>query len=125
MKKAKVDSAGKLKDAIKKLKHALTFEKKISKDVFYLDGIAKSFEICLEYAWKHFELIATTHGLEVFSPREAIKAAGQVGLIDNVQIWLEFLEDRNYAVHDYMGLSDKDYLETIKSFYVEVTRLKI
>ena len=114
----------KLKNAINKLKHAITFEDRIHDDDFYFDGIAKSFEMCLEYAWKHFKLIATQHGLEVYSPREAIKAAGQLNLIEDVEKWLGFLEDRNYAVHDYLGLSDNDYLETIKEFFSEVNKLK-
>ncbi len=116
---------GKLKESIAKLKHALGFEKKIHDDEFYFLGIVKAFETCFEYSWKHFKREATKQGLEAYSPRESIKAAGQLGLIDDVKTWLAFLENRNYAVHDYCGLSTDDYMETIKEFYKEACRLKI
>ncbi len=62
-------------------------------------------------------------GLDIFSPKEAIKQAGRLGLIDNVEKWLEYLEDRNLAVHDYLGVSDEAYIETIRDFAVEAKKL--
>jgi uncharacterized protein with HEPN domain len=41
-----------------------------------------------------------------------------------VQKWLDFLEDRNLAVHDYLGISDEDYIKMIKEFLIEVKKLK-
>lgn len=114
----------KLKAAIQALGHALSFEKKIKQDKFFLAGIAKSFETCLEYAWKYFKRRALDEGFEPYSPKESIKYAGRIGLIDDVEAWLSFLEDRNDAVHDYEGVSDKDYLQTIKAFYREVKRIR-
>ena len=113
----------KLAQAVAALEHALEFEQQAGEDRFYFAGIAKCFEICLEYAWKEFRRAAVAEGLEVYSPREAIKTAGRLGLVDNVEQWLGFLEDRNTAVHDYLGISDADYLETIKAFLAEVRRL--
>lgn len=113
----------KLKQAITDLKHALSFEKKIAEDSFYFSGIAKNFETCFEYAWKYFKQRAIEDGLEAFSPRDAIKMAGRLNLIDDVEKWLGFLEDRNEAVHDYMGISDEEYLKTIKSFFSEVKKI--
>lgn len=46
-----------------------------------------------------------------------------VELIDNVELWLDFLEDRNLAVHDYLGIMDEDYLKSIKKFMSEVKKL--
>lgn len=115
----------KLKKAIVDLEHALGFEKKGSKDPFYFAGIAKCFEICLEYAWKYFKKSAVQEGFDAYSPKESIKLAGRMGLIDNVELWLKFLEDRNKAVHDYIGVSDDDYLKTIKDFLKEVKKIKL
>ncbi len=46
----------KLRDAIRALEHALKFLPQAKKDNFYYAGIAKCFEICFEYAWKHLKL---------------------------------------------------------------------
>lgn len=115
----------KLKESITALAHALSFLEKAKQDDFYFSGIAKKFEICFEYAWKFFKLKANEEGLEAYSPKEAIKLAGRIGLIDNVEQWLDFLEDRNVGVHDYLGLSQADYLKTVQSFFAEVKKLKI
>ena len=113
----------KLEDAVDKLARALTFEKKAKSDPFYSAGLAKSFEICFEYAWKYFRRVAAEHGLDAFSPRDAVKTAGRLGLIGDVETWLGYLEDRNLSVHDYLGVHDKDYLKTIKSFQLSVREL--
>lgn len=115
----------KLKDAIRDLEHALSFEKKIRQDGFYFSGITKTFEVCLEYAWKYFKRRAQEEGYDAYSPRESIKIAGRLGLIDDVDRWLDFLDDRNEAVHDYIGISQTDYLKTIKSFLAAVKKLKL
>jgi nucleotidyltransferase substrate binding protein (TIGR01987 family) len=113
----------KLADAVDKLGRALTFEKKAKSDPFYSAGLAKSFEICFEYAWKYFRRVAAEHGLDAFSPRDAIKTAGRLGLIDDVETWLAYLEDRNLSVHDYLGVQDQDYLKTMKSFHLSAKEL--
>jgi len=115
----------KLKQAIKNLEHALSFQDRIDEDNFYFSGIAKNFESCLEYVWKYFKRLAQKEGMEPYSPRDAIKAAGKIGFIDDVEKWVDFLDDRNDAVHDYMGISDEDYLKTIKEFLNEVQKLHI
>jgi nucleotidyltransferase substrate binding protein (TIGR01987 family) len=113
----------KLSESIEALEHALSFEKRALKDPFFAAGIAKSFESCFEYAWKTMKTVVTEHGLEAFSPRDAIKAAGRIGLIQDVEAWLGYLEDRNLSVHDYLGIGDAEYLVTIKRFLVSVKDL--
>lgn len=113
----------KFHSSIQALEHALSFRKKAQEDHFYFSGIAKSFEVCFEYAWKDFKRKALEEGLEVNSPKEAIKSAGKLGIIENVNLWLDFFNDRNIAVHDYLGLPDDVYLKTIEKFFQEVKKL--
>lgn len=103
-------------DAMKKIDEA-------ERDGFVFAAISKYFESCLEYAWKYFKRVAEESGFEVASPKEAIKYAGQLGLIDDVELWLEFLSNRNHAVHDYQGMSIVDYLNVIRSFEKEAHKL--
>ena len=113
----------KLQESIQKLTQALKHEKKIHDDPVYFAGITKCFETCLEYAWKFMKREVTQQGYEAYSPREAIKLAGKIQLIENVEKWLNFLEDRNLSVHDYLDIPEKTYLELIKDFFKEVKKL--
>jgi nucleotidyltransferase substrate binding protein (TIGR01987 family) len=122
-KKSSDSTSEKLRQAVGDLKHALEFEGKASKDSFYYLGIAKAFEVCLEYAWKFLKKQVEDEGLEARSPKEAIKIAGRLDIIDDVEKWLSFINTRNLAVHDYKSISDKEYLETIHSFSGEVSKL--
>lgn len=112
----------KLKRSTAELEEALKFTEKAKKQSFYLKGIAKSYEVCFEYAWKYLQQNLSDEGIESYSPKEAIKHAGKIGLIDDVEKWLNFLQDRNFAVHDYLGISDEEYLKTVQTFYREVKR---
>lgn len=123
MRKKEGGAPGKFKGSVKELERALTFQNKAVEDPFYFAGIAKSFEICLEYAWKELKRRVIEEGLEAFSPKEAIRLAGRLGFIDNVEKWLDFLEDRNLAVHDYLGISNEDYLQTIREFLAEAKKI--
>lgn len=118
-----MDITGKFSSALYDLKHALEFQDKAAVDSFYYAGIAKSFEVCFEYSWKYLRQLVTADGLEAKSPREAIKVAGSLGYLDDAEKWLGFLEDRNQAVHDYVGVPQRDYLKTIIEFYAAARKL--
>lgn len=62
-------------------------------------------------------------GLEIPSPRDAIKQAAALGLIDDVALWLEFLRVRNLVVHDYLGVPQNEYIKTTKRFFAEGKKL--
>ena len=113
----------KLKASFLQLKEALDRFEEVKKDPILLAGTGKCFEVCLEYAWKYLKQKVEDEGLEALSPREAIKRAGQIELINNVEEWLDFLKDRNLAVHDYLGVSDEEYLETIVAFAEAVKKI--
>lgn len=119
----KTPEQDKLLNSIKELENAMRFADKIVEDKFYFSGISKCYEVCLGYAWKFFKKRAIDEGLEIYSPKDAVKAAGRLKLIDNVEKWLDFIEDRNLAVHDYLGVSNEDYLNTIRAFLIEVKRI--
>ena len=126
MKKTEVKKSdnAKLNEAIEHLAIALKHEKEAVKNPIFYAAIVKSFEVCFEYAWRHMKLKAAAEGLEIYSPREAIKAAGRIGLINDVETWLDDLENRNLSVHDYLGITKEDYLKSIKKFLLRVKNLK-
>ena len=120
-----MDSKQKCRDAIAALKHAIKYEEKIAEDIFYFGGISKAFETAIEFSWKFFRAEAIEAGLDIPSPRDAIKQAGNLGIIDDVELWLELLKTRNIAVHNYLGIPKEEYLIQIKKFINLADKLKL
>jgi nucleotidyltransferase substrate binding protein (TIGR01987 family) len=87
--------------SVEALETAIKFKSKALEEKFYFYGIAKAFEVCFEYTWKHMRQYVVEEGLDAASPRDAIKQAANLELIDNLDRWLDYLRDRNLAVHDH------------------------
>lgn len=88
-----------------------------------LAALAKAFESTFEHVWKHFRREADQAGLEAYSPRDAIKSAAQLRLIDDLELWNQFLNARNLSVHDYVGMDDATALQLVREFRQQVQRL--
>ena len=68
------------------------------------DAAIQRFEYTFEAMWKAMQLfLREEEGLEVGSPKGVIRAALQVGLLDDDQtrLALQMTEDRNLTVHTY------------------------
>ena len=78
------------------------FENKDS--IVVLSGVIMMFNLSFDLAWKLIkDVLNEKYGLFDFpsgSPRETLKKAASVGLIDN-ELWLNMLDDRNDLMHDY------------------------
>ncbi len=114
----------KFENSLSELEKAYLRKDAAIKEYILYAGIAKCFEVCLEYAWKGMKLKIEDQGLEAYSPKEIVKVAGQIGLVDNVPRWIDFINIRNFAVHDYLGITPQEYLNTIGDFLPEVRKLK-
>jgi nucleotidyltransferase substrate binding protein (TIGR01987 family) len=112
-----------LQTAVDDLKAALRYEKQAREERFFYSGLSKEFEVCFEYAWKALRDEVVAAGLDAPSPRDAVKQAGALGLVADVELWLDFLRIRNLAVHDYLGVPKEEYIATIKKFFTEVRRI--
>ena len=55
-------------------------------------GIIHFFEMTFELAWKVLKDYLESEGYIVKSPRETVKQAFQIGLIDNGHVWIYFSE---------------------------------
>ena len=64
-------------------------------------GIIQFFEMTFELAWKVLKDYLESEGYMVKSPRETIKQAFQIGLIDNGHVWIDALSNRNLTTHTY------------------------
>ena len=74
-------------------------------------GMIQFFEIAFEQSWKVLKDFLEEEGFTVKSPRDAIKTAFQYDFIDNADIWLEALKDRNLTTHTY----DEEIAERVEN----------
>jgi len=78
------------------------------------------FNLSFYLSWKVMkDIITEYHGVLEYptgSPRETLRMARSVGLIEN-DMWLEMLRTRNNLAHDYDGELAKKYFEAITSRY--------
>lgn len=60
-----------------------------------VDGTIQRFEFVLELFWKTFRRALLEEGVDTGTPREALTAAYRAGWIDDGDLWLTMLKDRN------------------------------
>jgi len=82
-------------------------------------GVLQAFEYTFELSWKAAQKIAADQGLSAQSPRQALKAAFQLGLIplDEEETWLSMLNDRNRTVHTYRAELAQEIFERVRDRY--------
>ena len=89
-------------------------------DKFILSGTVQMFNLSFDLAWKVMkDIITEYHGVLEYptgSPRETLRMANSVGLIED-DTWLEMLRTRNNLAHDYDGELAVRYFEKITSTY--------
>ncbi|MBC7420399.1 MAG: nucleotidyltransferase substrate binding protein [Bdellovibrio sp.] len=96
------------------LKNAITQEpQNIELHKALRDGCIQRFEFCIELSWKVSMKIL---GLETRAPNMAIRDMAQNYLIDDPQIWFDFLLARNKTSQTYAE-------EVAKAVYLEVEKL--
>ncbi|MFA7173728.1 MAG: nucleotidyltransferase substrate binding protein [Kiritimatiellia bacterium] len=86
-------------------------------------GLIKFFEMAFELSWKLLEDYLSSEGYDVKSPRDAIKQAFQIGLIEDGRLWLVALEDRNLTTHTYDAETAIKVERSIKESYAPLIRL--
>ena len=106
-------------DHYESLDSSATAEKKLA----FL-SLSKAFEVAVEYAWKELKVRATDEGLDPQSPKAAIRDAARIGLVDDPNSWILYVNTRNAGVHDYFALPAKEYLEIAHSFVAAAQKLR-
>jgi len=103
----------KLEKAHKNLEEAV----KISRNTLERDGTIKRFEFTFELLWKTLKIILNYYGVDCNSPKICLKEAFRNNLIDDAEIFLDMLEDRNKTSHIYDEATTIQIFERIKSVY--------
>lgn len=87
-------------------------------------GIIQFFEMTFELAWKVLKDYLESEGYIVKSPRETVKQAFQIGLIDDGHVWIDALSNRNLTTHTYdEELAKKMTQEILVSYLPELEKM--
>ncbi len=89
--------------ALKRLNEANTAYKGHSENDIYQDALIKRFEFTFELAWKTLREFMSEQGYvaNIPSPKGVLSLAYSESFIQDEDIWLNMLEDRNLTSHDY------------------------
>ena len=115
--KLQAQSANLIK-ALKKLEEVL----KQPETEITRDAAIQRFEFTFEMSWKVMQSIAKTNKPKLYGVKAIIREAAALSLIDNPELWLKFLEDRNLTVHTYKEDLAKEIFSRIKKFPVLVAK---
>ena len=73
--------------------------------------------------WKVLQEFAKFQGIEVASPRGAFRTAADLGVVENVNIWFDFLKDRNLTTHLYSQDEADKIFSHMSSFAQETQKI--
>ncbi len=92
-------------------------------DPFVLSGTIQKYNLTFDISWKVMkDIVVKYHKKTDFalgSPRENLRAARSVNLIDD-DIWMDMLDDRNELAHDYDGKIAEACFDKIVNEYIPV-----
>lgn len=78
----------------------------------------QAFEICFELSLKYLQSRLNEAGLAVNSPRGSFRESGKAGLLEDVESWLIFAEQRNLTVHTYQPRLADEVYDIIKNNFL-------
>jgi len=93
-------------------------------------GLIQFYEMTFELAWKTIKDFNESEGLITKTPREAIKQAIQMEIIEDGHAWVDALEDRNLTSHMYdektivlvVSKIKKRYFKMLKDLIIELEK---
>lgn len=110
-----------LNNAINRLEEAIEDSKKIELSTLK-DGVIQRFEFTVELSWKALKNYLNSEGIDTaITPKSSVREAFKIEIIENVNTWIEMLDDRNLTSHIYNQLiADEIYERIVNQYYKEL-----
>ena len=80
-------------------------------------GLIQFFEAAFELSWKTIKDYLESQGIDAKTPRDAIKQAFRIELIEDGHVWMQALENRDLTVHTYNEKMSLEIEKLIKEEY--------
>ena len=93
---------------------------KLEQNEFIRDSVIQRFEFCIELAWKTSKKMM---GTSTTAPKQVIREMAQNGLIEDVQIWLKAIDERNNSSQTYNEELAQKVFQFIVSFFPYLEKL--
>jgi len=87
------------------------------------DATIQRYEFTFELAWKTMQSFAFEKGIKVISPKDSIRTAAQLSIIEDIESWFDFLDARNMSSHIYDEKMANLVYQEAKRFLPEVEAL--
>jgi len=81
-----------------------------------IDATIQRFEFTFELFWKFLKDMFNDQGLELNYPKEVLRQAYKNKIIDDEEIWIEMLKDRNLTSHTYDQILADEIFARIKTY---------
>lgn len=106
-----------LSNALERLNEAIEDSKTYKLETLK-DSVIQRFEFSLELSWKALKNYLNDQGvLEATTPKQTVKEAFAKGIIENAEIWMDMINDRNLTSHTYNQTDANAIYENIVSIY--------
>jgi nucleotidyltransferase substrate binding protein (TIGR01987 family) len=86
-------------------------------------GTIQYFEFTYELAWKTLKRILKSYGKDLNSPKTVFRESALEKLIDDPELWFDFIENRNETVHTYNKLVANNIFKDLHLFDIEMKKL--
>ncbi|WP_395476677.1 HI0074 family nucleotidyltransferase substrate-binding subunit [Rickettsia endosymbiont of Pantilius tunicatus] len=97
--------------------------KEVKEDEAYVDATIQRFEFTFEFAWKFLKEYFAQMGIVLNYPKEVIKEAYAVGIINDEALWVHMLLDRNMTSHTYNEKLADEIYNRIRTYVPELKKL--
>lgn len=87
-----------------------------SKEDIVQDAAIQRFEFSYELSWKIMQNIAIANGMDSYGPKNAIRNAAQLKLIEDPEEWLIYLNYRNLTTHTYGQETAREVFSALPRF---------
>lgn len=106
-----------LSNALERLNEAIEDSKTYKLETLK-DSVIQRFEFSFELSWKALKNYLNDQGvLEATTPKQTVKEAFAKGIIENAEIWMDMINDRNLTSHTYNQTDANVIYENIVSIY--------
>ena len=112
--------------ALNQLRNAVQLAKKRELSELEQQGMIQAFEYTHELAWKTLKDFLEDKGYkDIYGSKDTIRLAFKTGLIQNGEIWMDMIVNRNQTSHTYNEETSEKIVNNIKKkYFVEFQALQ-
>ncbi len=85
-------------------------------------GAIQAFEYTYELCWKTMKRIFANQNIETSITKDIFRTAAQFNLIEDAEIWFEFIKKRNETTHTYNKKTAEEIFSFLPTFQKEVEK---